>query len=102
MITANHPAPFDAGLASWTCSGSGGAVCANTSGSGNISETITLPAGGMLSYELTATVLAAEGMTVTNTASVTLPTGLTDINPADNSASDSDPVGQFADGFEDR
>ena len=45
--------------------------------------------------------MAAEGITVTNTASVTLPAGLTDINPADNSASDSDPVGQFADSFED-
>jgi len=46
-------------------------------------------------------VLAAEGITVTNTATVTLPAGLTDINPANNSASESDPVGQFADGFED-
>ena len=95
------PATLDAGTASWICSGNGGAVCPNASGTGNISETIDLPIGGMLSYELTATVLATEGNTVTNTATVTLPTGLTDINPANNSATDSDPVAQFADGFED-
>ncbi len=100
-LTDTLPPTLDAGTASWTCSGSGGAVCANASGSGNISETITLPAGGMLSYALTATVLASEGTTVTNTASITLPACLTDIYPADNSASDSDPVAQFADGFED-
>ena len=100
-LTDTLPATLDAGTASWTCSSSGGAVCANASGSGNINETIDLPVGGMLSYELTATVLATEGMTVTNTASVALPSGLTDINPADNSASDSDPVAQFASGFDD-
>ena len=100
-LTDTLPATLDAGTASWTCSGSGGAVCPNASGSGNISETIDLPIGGMLSYELTAIVLATEGMTVTNTASIALPAGLTDINPADNSDSDSDPVAQFADGFED-
>ena len=100
-LTDTLPATLDAGTASWTCSGSGGAVCPNASGTGNISETIDLPIGGMLSYELTATVLATEGNTVTNTATVTLPTGLTDINPANNSATDSDPVAQFADGFED-
>ena len=95
------PATLDAGTATWTCSGSGGALCPTASGSGNINQNIDLPAGGMLSYELTATVLATEGMTVTNTATVALPAGLNDINPADNSASDSDPVAMFADGFED-
>ena len=100
ILTDTLPSTLDAGTASWTCSGSAGAVCPNASGSGNISETIDLPVGGMLSFELTATVLATDGMTVTNTATVTLPSGLTDINPADNSASDSDPMGLFADGFE--
>ena len=100
-LTDNLPATLDAGTASWTCTGSAGAVCPKASGSGNISETIDLPVGGMLSFELTATVVATEGMTVTNTATVTLPSGLTDINPANNSASDTDPVGLFADGFED-
>ena len=101
LLIDNLPPTLDAGTASWTCTGSAGAVCPNASGSGNISETIDLPGGGMLNYELTATVLATEGMTVTNTATVTLPAELSDINPADNSASDSDPVGVFADGFED-
>ena len=100
-VTDNLPVTLDAGTASWTCTGSGGAMCPNASGSGNINETIDLPVGGMLSFELTATVVATEGMTVTNTASVSLPAGHSDINPADNSASDSDPVSLFADGFED-
>ncbi|MEM1081699.1 MAG: hypothetical protein AAGH65_08980, partial [Pseudomonadota bacterium] len=86
--------------ASWTCTGFDGAVCANPSGSGSINEPITLPAGARLLYALTATVTAIEPEIVSNTATVTLAEGQIDLNPANNSATDSDPVGLFADGFE--
>jgi len=99
-LTDNLPSTLDAGTASWTCTGSGSAVCPNASGSGNIGETIDLPVGGMLNYELTATVVATEGVSVTNTASIALPAGLDDINPGNNSDTDSDPVSLFADDFE--
>ncbi|NKI36206.1 hypothetical protein HFP89_13635 [Wenzhouxiangella sp. XN79A] len=80
--------------------GFGGAVCANAGGSGGIDEPVDLPAGAGLLYELTATVTATEGQIVTNTATVTLAAGQTDIDPGNNSATDADPVGLFADGFE--
>jgi len=96
MLTDILPGTLDAGSASWTCTANGGAVCPNASGNGNINETIDLPAGGMLGYELTAMVLAAEGMTVINTATVSLPVGFVDFNPSNNSATDSDPVGFIA------
>ena len=50
----------------------------------------------MLNYQLTATVIATDGMTVRNTATVMLPAGFIDINPTNNSATDSDPVGFVA------
>jgi hypothetical protein len=86
--------------ATWTCSAFDGAVCANASGSGGIDEIVDLPAGASLLYEFTATVTAVEGESVSNTATITLAAGQTDINPADNSATDTDPVGLFIDGFE--
>ncbi|NKI36203.1 DUF11 domain-containing protein [Wenzhouxiangella sp. XN79A] len=98
--TLSDPEPVGVTGASWTCSGFGGAVCANAGGSGGIDEPVDLPAGAGLLYELTATVTATEGQIVTNTATVTLAAGQTDIDPGNNSATDADPVGLFADGFE--
>ncbi|MBR0345914.1 MAG: DUF11 domain-containing protein, partial [Rudaea sp.] len=60
---------------SWTCSAAGGAVCPNASGNGALNETIaTFPAGGSLTYTLTATVSATPPAHVTNTATITTPT----------------------------
>ncbi|MEM8930778.1 MAG: FG-GAP-like repeat-containing protein, partial [Acidobacteriota bacterium] len=53
----------------WTCSGTGGASCTG-SGSGNISETVNLPAGGGVTFVVDGTVTATTG-TMTNTATVT-------------------------------
>lgn len=83
----------------WTCSGSGSAVCHNAAGSSNLSETVDLPGGGSLHYELTATVLALEGTIFNNTATIEHSPGLTYIDPGNNSATDSDPLGVFDDGF---
>ncbi|MBN8885123.1 MAG: DUF11 domain-containing protein [Rudaea sp.] len=69
--------PIPAGIASqtWTCAASGGAVCANASGSGNLNETLaTFPAGSSATYTVTATVSANPPAHVTNTASATPPT----------------------------
>jgi uncharacterized repeat protein (TIGR01451 family) len=101
-VTLSDPLPptLDASTATWTCSASGGAVCPNASGTGSLSETVDLPSGSMLSYQLTAVVLATEGEEVVNTASLILPNGLTDLDASNNSATDRDVVGLFADGFE--
>ncbi|MBR0345729.1 MAG: DUF11 domain-containing protein, partial [Rudaea sp.] len=72
--------PIATGLASYstTCAASGGAICPNGAGpySGALNETIaTLPVGASVVYTITATVSAAPSGSVTNTVSVTPPTG---------------------------
>lgn len=76
-----------------------GATC-TSNGSGNINDSITLPALSSVTYTLTADVNASEGDTISNTATATLPAGLVDVDTSNNSATDNDPVGLFADGFE--
>ena len=81
-----------------TCgSESGSAVCpivANTTvalmqGTGIIIP--TLPSGGSVTFTVTADVTATNG-NVTNTATIDPPTGVSDPDTTDNSASDTDPV----------
>jgi uncharacterized repeat protein (TIGR01451 family) len=76
--------------AAWTCAGAGGGTCM-ASGSGNINDTVNLPIGATVTYTLSATV-AGGAASVSNTASITAPAGVTDPNPADNTATDTDSV----------
>jgi len=73
----------------WTCVGAGGGTCA-ASGSGNINDTVNLPAGGSVTYTVTAAINVAASGTLSNTATVTTPGGVTDPTPGNNSATDSD------------
>ena len=41
---------------SWTCATAGGASCQNASGSGNIAETDSIPAGGSVTYTLVVSI----------------------------------------------
>ncbi len=77
--------------ASWTCTPTGGAACANPNGTGDISELVDIPVGDTVVFTVSADILP--GTTVdplTNTASVAPPVGTTDPNPANDSDSDSD------------
>jgi uncharacterized repeat protein (TIGR01451 family) len=80
----------------WTCVGAGGGTCTG-SGIGNVNDTVNLPAGGSVTYTVTATLSGAASGTLSNTATVAPPAGVTDPNPANNSATDSDPVTLSAD-----
>ncbi|HEX7915965.1 DUF7507 domain-containing protein [Rudaea sp.] len=72
----SDPAPTGIASQTWTCGAAGGAACPNASGSGNLNETLaTFPAGSMVTYTVTATVIATPPATVTNTATVTPPSG---------------------------
>ncbi|MBK7042975.1 MAG: hypothetical protein IPH50_04305 [Rhodanobacteraceae bacterium] len=51
--------PPEIGAANWICTAFNGAVCPNASGSGSIAETVTLPNGGRLEYELCALAINA-------------------------------------------
>ncbi len=58
----------------WTCTASTGSSCAAT-GSGNIADTADVAAGGILTYTVTGTVPPGMQSSLTNTATVTPPTG---------------------------
>jgi uncharacterized repeat protein (TIGR01451 family) len=80
----------------WTCVGAGGGTC-TASGSGNINDTINLPAGGSTTYTASCTISAAATGTLTNTATVAAPAGVTDPTPGNNSATDIDTLAASAD-----
>ncbi len=75
--------------ASWTCVGAGGGTCA-ASGPGNINDNVNLPVGGSVTYTLIGTISPAAIGTLSNTATVAAPAGVTDLNLANNSATDTD------------
>jgi uncharacterized repeat protein (TIGR01451 family) len=76
---------------SWVCAGSGGAVC-TPSGSGSIDTTTILPPGSHVTFSVAATVAGSASGTLANTATVTAPAGVTDPNPANNAATDTDSI----------
>jgi uncharacterized repeat protein (TIGR01451 family)/CSLREA domain-containing protein len=100
-ITASNGGPSDAAGATvvdtfpaaltctWTCAGSGGGTC-TASGSGNLNDTVNLPAGGVVTYTASCTISASATGAIINTATVTAPAGVTDPDPANNSATDTD------------
>jgi uncharacterized repeat protein (TIGR01451 family) len=76
----------------WTCVGAGGGTC-TAAGSGNIADTVNLPAGGSVTYTASCNVSGAASGSLVNTATVAAPAGVTDPDPADNSATDTDTLG---------
>ena len=73
----------------WTCVGAGGGTC-TASGSGNLSDTVNLPSGGSATYTASCAIAANATGTLSNTATVAAPGGVTDPTPGNNSATDSD------------
>jgi uncharacterized repeat protein (TIGR01451 family) len=80
----------------WTCVGAGGGTC-TASGSGNIGDTVNLPAGGSVTYTASCTVSASATGTLSNTATVAAPAGVTDPTPGNDSATDADTIAASAD-----
>ena len=78
--------------ASWTCAPSGGATC-TASGTGNINDTANLPAGGSVTYTITATISPTATGNLVNTATVAAPGGVADPTPANNASTDTDTPG---------
>ncbi len=87
----------------WACVAEDGAVCGETSGTGDILFSSTVPAGGIVRVVVSATVgnTAAIG-TMTNEASATWETGsVTDSASTAIIPADTGPCSIFCDGFED-
>jgi uncharacterized repeat protein (TIGR01451 family) len=83
---------FQAPLTSchWTCAGAAGGTCSSL-GTGNINDnTVTLPVGGTATYTATCTLPTSASGTLSNTATVADPTGVTDPSPGNNSSTDSE------------
>jgi uncharacterized repeat protein (TIGR01451 family)/fimbrial isopeptide formation D2 family protein len=76
VIPANNVViddPLPAGIVGfiWTCSGTGGAVCPATSGTGALHQTVPqLPVGGTLIYAINAQIAATASGSLLNTVSV--------------------------------
>ncbi|MDX2034803.1 MAG: SdrD B-like domain-containing protein [Blastocatellia bacterium] len=81
---------------SWTCqittpgSGPGASACGGPSGTGDINTTLSLRSGGVASYIVRARVSASATGNLINTATVANPPNVTDPNPGNNRATDTD------------
>ncbi|NCT67341.1 MAG: ExeM/NucH family extracellular endonuclease [Rhodanobacteraceae bacterium] len=100
--TVGDALPAELGDGAWTCVPTGAATCAN--GSGNVlSDVAVLPAGTQATYVYSATVQAGHANErIVNAASASVAAPVVDLNPANNSASDTPAtvVVVFRDGFE--
>lgn len=76
----------------FTATGAGGAAGFTASGTGSITNTLTLPAGATVTYVLTGTVSAIASGTLTVTAAATTPAAVSDPNTANNTATDADTI----------
>ncbi len=73
----------------WACATSSGGACAS-SGSGDISDTVTLLKDGVLTYTIKGTVVTYATGRLTNTAGVTVPIEVVDPTSQNNVAMDAD------------
>ncbi|NWG00533.1 MAG: IPTL-CTERM sorting domain-containing protein, partial [Thermoanaerobaculaceae bacterium] len=94
-VTDTFPAAIT--NATWSCAGSVPAATCTASGSGNIGDSVTIPAGEYVTYTVTAQVSAGASGNLANTSSVTPPTGVTDPNSDNNTATDTDTEAAQAD-----
>ncbi len=82
----------------FTATQTGGASGFTASGSGNINDTVTMPGGSVITYSATGTIdPSAPSGTLSDTATVTAPNGVTDPDLTNNSATDSDTLVLSAD-----
>jgi uncharacterized repeat protein (TIGR01451 family) len=88
-VVDNFPAVLTS--VSWTCVASAGASCGGGSGTGNISRLVNIPSGGTVTFTASGTVNpAAPSGTLSNTATATVPGGMLDPTPGNNSGNDTD------------
>lgn len=88
-VADTFPAPLTG--CTWTCTSAGGGTC-TAAGSGNINDTVNLPAGGSTTFIAACTVSPSATGTIANTATVAAPSGTTDPTPGNNSATDTNTV----------
>ena len=89
--------PAELSGVTWLCTATGGASCTNASGAAAINELVTIPVGGSVTFTLTGTLSASTTAPLANSAAIAPPVGATDLNPVNNSATDTDTPVRVAD-----
>ncbi len=84
--------PWQITEVTYTATSTGGATGFTSNGSGNINDTVAMPAGSTITYKATGTVSMTAKGRIRNVASVTAPPGAIDPQPRNNRASDADRV----------
>ncbi len=84
--TISIPAPAGLANLTWTCSADGGSQCSASSGSGAVTGTVSITRGGQVRYTISGRVADVPGISLD--ATLTTPAGTTELNPANNQASD--------------
>ncbi len=100
-LTTSLPAELTG--VTWTCTAVVPVTCANASGNGSISESVTLASGQSITYTVTGTVGGTLGNNLATSAAIAAPGSVAELNSANNSNTDTDLiVGSdiFKDGFE--
>jgi uncharacterized repeat protein (TIGR01451 family) len=85
--------PYSLNGINWTCSASAGSSCASPSGSGNISQRVSLLVGGNVTFRAAGTLNVAATGSLVNSARITTPdpgNGCVDPYTANNTATDTD------------
>jgi uncharacterized repeat protein (TIGR01451 family) len=72
----------------WTCAASSGSACENSSGTGDLNETVDLLAGGSVTYTVTGKIGYGKLGALEVSASVNAGAMLFELTPADNTATD--------------
>ena len=88
--TVSVPLPASVSGATWTCLATGGAVCPAATGTGPIAQVVSLPPGGALIYSVTGTISRSATGTLVSPATISVPAGVTDPTPGNNSRTDTD------------
>ena len=89
-VVDNFPSSLT--LVSYTTTTTGTVSGQSTSGTGNINDLVNMAAGSTLTYNVIATVAANASGQLVNTATVTAPSGVLDINVSNNSDTDIDTI----------
>lgn len=89
-------APIGTTIGNWTAVLAGGAT-GSVAGAGNISQNVTIPPGGTITYTIPLSIPSGFTGNLVNTATVAAPAGVTDPTPANNSMTDTDTQNSEAD-----
>ncbi|MGB5070914.1 MAG: DUF11 domain-containing protein, partial [Flavobacteriales bacterium] len=88
--------PAGTAIEGWTAVFAGGASGV-ANGSGNINQNVNIPVGATITYTISLLVPSSFTGNLVNTATIVVPFGTTDLNPGNNSATDTDTPNPISD-----